>query len=271
MRCSMLRLLGVATLLASGLHAADVDTARLKAAVAAFLGVPATSVRWPPVANPSEPLTWYDPIAMELPDPPGSNSSDRSRTIFVRVHPRDYYVQGVSWRANMPPETPKCANQLPVEGCQPIAERFARSKVRPWPKNMRMAFQGISTTGPPNPLIAFVWEAWDGPARTGTRVTVTVNPCPPGRVYSFSQYVAPRHEVGSVKVSQDQAAGTACDLLKQRGAVNPRLKTADLYLSEPQLERPHWKITLEYDNRNGGFLPTVFVDAVTGAVLEPSR
>lgn len=271
MRPAAIILLVLATQAPEMAHSADVDVPRVKAAIATFLNVSPAKVQWPPIAAPDGVPNWFHPIMVWLPDPPTSKWQDESHAIMLGVNPRDYYVQKATWRGNWPPDSPKCPGQLSVDECVATASRFAHGKLKPWPKDMRLEYKGVAFEGPLNPIYAFRWEEWDGPARTGTRVTVSINPCPPARVYSFSQYIAPPFSVSAVKVSQEKAVAAACDEVRRLGAANPRLKEARLYLAEPELERPHWRIVLDYDNRNGGFLPEIFIDAVTGNILQPER
>lgn len=254
--------------------AADVDEARVKSCVARFLEVSQDQIKWPPtIQAPSGAQSWFSPISLRLSDPPTIPLIDGANSIFVKVHPTKYYVQGVTWEANLPPETPKFRERLSLDACEAIGEQFARSKLKSWPKDMRVRSRGFGPLGLTNPTCGIWWDEWDGLARTGTHIRIRVNPRPPGSIYSFSLYLAPLHSIAAAKVTREQAINIACEILRKAGAENPRVfeDRAELYLSEPNCEQPHWMIALDYDNRRGGFIEQVFIDAVTGERLTPTR
>ncbi|NPV49423.1 MAG: hypothetical protein HPY69_20970 [Armatimonadetes bacterium] len=95
-----------------------------------------------------------------------------------------------------------------------------------------------------------------------------MNPRPPGAVYGYAAYIAPKWPPDVVKVTRVEAERTAIKLLEDRGAEAPWVLEADLFLSEPFMEQPHWRVRLDYANRNGGFLEELLIDAVTGEELK---
>jgi hypothetical protein len=130
-------------------HCADSDVARTRIAVAAFLDVAPEKVQWRLLGRPDDgPDNWFHPISVQVPDPPAAPFRDDSHIITIKVNARDYYVQDVTWRANRPPWSPKCPEQSSVDQCEPIAERYARGKLRPWPHDMRLSYKGVMFGGP---------------------------------------------------------------------------------------------------------------------------
>lgn len=248
---------------------AQVDEQRVREAVASYLGLDARAVAWPPIKAPEPPANWLHAISLELGDPPDRPRVAGAPGILLEVHPRDYYVKLAMWWARFPPEEPKCAQPLSLEACRGIAEGFARARTLPWPAGMRLAKEGPGVRGPANVYYRFSWEERDGDVRTGRTVSVGVSSCPPGPVCSFTQYLPPPHSLAEVKVTREEAVAAACKALATQGAQKPRATQTALYLSRWQLERPHWRLTMEYDNRHGGFLPGVCVDAATGEVVTP--
>jgi len=212
------------------------------------------------------------PIVVDLPDPPDSRKQGAERGIHLEVASRGLYVHSAIWLHNRPPDRPKCPNQLSLDCTQEVAEKLARRALAPWPPGMRLGYRQAEYRGQENPIHDFQWEEWNGIARTGTRVSVGVNPCPPGAVYRFYMYLAPKHSASEVKITREQAIAAATESLRQKGAVNPKVwkDHTDLYLSKEWLEQPHWWVQLDYDNRQGGYIQDILVDAVTGEVLQPS-
>jgi hypothetical protein len=218
--------------------AADIDQKRVKSSVARFLGLPESEIQWPKaILAPSGAPRWLNPIGLRLPDPPTAPMTDNAKTISIQVHWRDYYVQAASWEAHWPPDAPKCRDPLSLEACQAVAESFARQKLVPWPRGMKLASRAFGPVGLANPICQLRWEECYGPARTGTTVTIQVNPCPPGEVYGYGAYIAPPHSVSEVKITREQAIAIAVETFRKKGAQNPRVfeEHAELYLSEPWL------------------------------------
>lgn len=247
------------------------DDSRVKAVVAKFLGMDPVHINWLRICTLD---TGMGPplIVVDLPDPPGSHDNGVQKGLSLDVASLGLYVQSAMWRRNRPPDRPKCPNPLSLDDTQKMAEALARHTLAPWPPGMRMTFRGANYRGQENPIHDFIWEEYDSAARTGTRVSIGVNPCPPGSIYIFYEYLAPKHSISEVKITKEQAIATAIDILSKRGAVNPHVREnhADLYLSKEWMEQPHWWIGLDYDNRQGGYLQDVLIDAVTGKELKPT-
>lgn len=247
------------------------DESRVKAVVAKFLRLAPSRINWLHIGTLDTGMG-QPAIVVDLPAPADSHGKGVARGICVEVASRGLYVQSVMWLDNVPPGGPKRRNLLSVDQTQAMAERLARRVLSPWPSGMRLTARDVAYSGQENPSHDFVWEEWDGIARTGTRVFIGVNPCPPGSIYMFLEYLAPKHSVSEVKITREQAIAAAIESLRQRGAENPRVwqDHADLYLSQEWLERPHWWIGLDYDNRHGGHIQDMLIDAGTGEEVKPA-
>jgi hypothetical protein len=256
---------------AAPLAARSVDLARVKRVVARFLGMAPSRINWLRISKGADAGLVPPLVSVEVPDPPDSRSDGAREGISIDVSLRGLYVESAMWRRNQPPDRPKCPDLLSLDKTQAMAARLAWHALVPWPPGMRMTRRAADYRGQENPTHDFQWEQWDGIARTGTRISIAVNPCPPGRIYILTMYVAPRHSVAEVKVTKEQAIAAAIDSLSKRGAKNPRVwqGEADLYLSDQWLSRPHWLIELDYDNRQGGPIQSMLIDAVTGKEAKP--
>lgn len=268
-RLCPLTLLLVAVVLGPSASAQDPDLDRVKAVVAEFLGSDVASTVWLRLSPRDGTPSWYNAISVRVPDPPTSADAEGD-TIRVYVEPRSYYVCRAGWGAHNPVEQPAGEDALSLENTREIAREFAEKHFPAWSDRMQLASEEAGNSLGREGAVAhsFSWEEWLDKVRTGSYVRCRMNPRPPGTIYGYSAYIAPTWSPDVVKVTREEAERTAIKLLEGRGAAAPWILEADLFLSEPFMEQPHWRVRLDYASRDGGFLEQLLIDAVTGEELK---
>lgn len=251
-------------------HAQGPDLERAKMVAAKFLGTTVEDTVWLTVRPREGTPNWYNAVYVRVPDPPTSTTAEGGG-VRLYIEPQNYYVCRVGWSLRFPTEGLSEAEALPLETTRTVAEAFVASRFLAWSDRMRLKYEWAGDLSRNQGIIAheFWWEEWLEGVRTGTYVRCGLNPRSPGTVYTYAAYIAPKWSPDVVKVIQSDAEVSACKLLEQQGAQEPKVLETILFLSEPFLEQPHWRVRLDYANRDGGFLNDVFIDAVTGEQLKP--
>jgi hypothetical protein len=249
-------------------HAQGPDLERAKTVAAEFLGTTVEDTVWLAVRLREGTPSWYNAISVRVPDPPTVAGAE-GEGISLYVEPRSYYVCRVGWRERSPLKRPAGADALSLDRTRAIALEFAEKHFSAWSERMRLTSEktGDSLGREGAVVHDFRWEEWLDGVRTGSSVRCRMNPRPPGTIYHYSAYIAPKWSPDVVKVTREEAERTAIKLLEDGGAEAPWVLEADLFLSAPFMEQPHWRVRLDYASRDGGFLEQLLVDAVTGEEL----
>lgn len=251
-------------------HAQGPDLERAKSVAAEFLGTTVGETVWLSVRPRDGVPNWYNALVVHVPDPPTSATAGGGG-IRLYIDPRGYYVCRTQWSQRFPTEGLTEAEALSLGETRAIAEAFVAGHFPGWSERMRLKSEWAGSTSRKPVIFAheFWWEEWLDGVRTGSYVRCGVSPRPPGTIYSYAAYIAPKWSPDVVKVTREEAEQTALKLLEERGAEKPWVLKADLFLSKPFMEQPHWFVGMDYANRDGGFLEQLLIDAVTGEELKP--